>query len=233
MQLNKTRHRTIIFQILKNIYQDTEMAPVLGLKGGTAASLFYELPRFSVDLDFDLLDESKENLVFDRMVRIAKKYGVIKDEYKKRFNLFCALSYEAESHKIKLEVNRRRDSSKFELKQYLGVPMLVMTKEDMFANKLMAMYNRIQRTSRDIYDVWYFLDKRWALNEKLIEEKMAMPIVGFWEACLTELEKFDNALILNGLGELLDESQKDWVKAKLKEELIFLLRLRVDLARRK
>jgi predicted nucleotidyltransferase component of viral defense system len=63
MTLNIPTHKTILFQILKDIYSDTTIAPFLGFKGGTATLLFYNLDRFSVDLDFDLLDESKENYV--------------------------------------------------------------------------------------------------------------------------------------------------------------------------
>ena len=52
-------HGNILLMILKDIYSDTTLAPFLGFKGGTAAMLFYGLDRNSVDLDFDLLDESK------------------------------------------------------------------------------------------------------------------------------------------------------------------------------
>ena len=51
-------HKNILFQILKDIYSDTTIAPLLGFKGGTAALLFFELDRFSVDLDFDLFDSN-------------------------------------------------------------------------------------------------------------------------------------------------------------------------------
>jgi len=44
-----------MINILLKLYKATEVASVLGFKGGTAAYLFYDLPRFSVDLDFDLL----------------------------------------------------------------------------------------------------------------------------------------------------------------------------------
>lgn len=93
MTLNIPDHRTILFQILKDIYSDTTLAPYLGFKGGTAALLFYGLDRFSVDLDFDLLAEEEEDRVFTRMGQIVEKYGVIKESYQKRFNLFYLLSY--------------------------------------------------------------------------------------------------------------------------------------------
>ena len=53
------RHRFFLVQILKDIYSDIELAKYLGFKGGTALMFFYDLPRFSVDLDFNLIDTEK------------------------------------------------------------------------------------------------------------------------------------------------------------------------------
>ena len=50
MKLDISTHKTILFQILKDIYSNTRIAPFLGFKGGTAALLFYGLDRFSVDM---------------------------------------------------------------------------------------------------------------------------------------------------------------------------------------
>jgi len=43
---------------------------------------------------------------------------------------------------------------------------LVMVQEDMFAHKLMAMHERIGKTSHDVYDVWFF----WRITGKLIKK---------------------------------------------------------------
>jgi len=86
MPFNIATHRTILFQILKDIYSDTTIAPFLGFKGGTAAVMFYGLDRFSVDLDFDLLDESKQEIVFDKLIKIVAKHGEIKESHIKRFS---------------------------------------------------------------------------------------------------------------------------------------------------
>ena len=37
--------------------------------------MFYGLDRFSIDLDFDLLDESQEEVVFERVKQIVQAYG--------------------------------------------------------------------------------------------------------------------------------------------------------------
>ncbi len=42
------------------------------------------------------------------------------------------------------------------------------------------------------------------------------------------LEKMNNRNILDGVGELLTENQKDWARSNLKEETIFLLKARLE-----
>ena len=226
MTLDIARHRTILFQILKDIYSDPEIAPYLGFKGDTAAVLFYGLKRFSVDLDLDLLDPEKLETIFAGVTRIISNHGTIKLSQKKRINLFWLLSYDDEAHNIKLEVNRRQFGSSYDIKNYLGVPMKVMVKEDMFAHKLIAMYERIGKTSRDIYDVWFFLSERFPVNKAIVEQRSGLSFSVFIRECVEKLAKLGDRHILDGMGELLSQAQKDWAKAKLKEETISLLQLR-------
>jgi len=228
MKLDIATHRTILFQILKDIYADTTISPFLGLKGGTAALMFYGLDRFSVDLDFDLLDEGQEEVVFNRVINIAARYGAIKETYKKRFNLFILLSYEGKARNVKVEINRRQFGSKYEIKTYLGVSMQVMVIEDMFAHKLMAMYERIGKTSRDIYDVWFFLKSRYPISKQIVENRSEMSFDHLVKKCIDVLEEMEDRHILDGVGEFLTTSQKDWARAKLREETIALLKLRLE-----
>ncbi|MDO8341518.1 MAG: nucleotidyl transferase AbiEii/AbiGii toxin family protein [Candidatus Woesebacteria bacterium] len=212
--------------MLKAIYSDTTVSPYLGFKGGTATLLFYDLDRFSVDLDFDLLDITKEEFVFDKVSKIVSKFGELKEATIKRFNIFYLVSYENGERNIKVEINRRIFDSRYEIKTYLGVSMQVMVKEDMFAHKLMAMYERMEKTSRDIYDVNFFLKKRFSINQEIIVARSKMSFDKFIEKCIKKLKKYNSKNILNGLGELITPFQKDEVKAKLVEETIQLLELR-------
>jgi predicted nucleotidyltransferase component of viral defense system len=224
MTLDYPKHRSILLQILKDIFFDTSISPYLGFKGDTAASMFYGLDRDSVDIDLDLLDESKEQEVFEKIEKIASSYGKIIDSRIKRFNLITIVSYDLKSQNIKIEVNRRDFGSKYEVKTLLGISMQVMTKEDMFANKLMAMYERVGKTSRDIYDVYFFAKNNWPINKKLIENRAKMSFKELLVKCCELLEKMDNRHILDGLGEILTEPQKDWARAKLRSEVIFYLK---------
>ncbi len=226
--LNKAEHKNILLQILKDIYSDTEISPFLGFKGGTATYLFYNLDRFSVDIDIDLLDESKEKIIFSKIENIVKNYGQIKDSIKKRYSLFFMISYKERNQNIKVEINLRRFGSQYELKSYLGISMLVMVQEDMFAHKLVAMYERLEKTNRDIYDVRFFLKNNWHINKKIVEDRTGMTFSEFLGKIITKLEKVNNRNILSGMGELLSEKQKDEVRRSLKADTIFLLKLKQE-----
>lgn len=226
--LNIERHKGILVRILKDIYTDNALGPVLGFKGGTAALLFYELSRFSVDLDFDLLDPEQEDYVFERVGKIVAAYGKIKEQRKKHFTLFYELSYSEADHNIKVEINRRNFGSKYEVMNYFGISMKVMVKEDMFANKLAALYERVERANRDIFDVWFFLQNNWPINKALVEKRMGMIFGEVVAKCIEKLEKVSARSILSGMGELLEANQKNWAKAKLKTETLFLLKVMLD-----
>ncbi len=225
--LDITIHRNILITILKDIFTDAAIAPHLGFKGGTAVLLFYDLPRFSVDLDFDLLDASKEEMVFEKIKAILEKYGTVKSR-RKRYSLFFLLSYKDKlqnAQNIKVEINKRSFGSRYEVKQYLGIPMRLMIQEDITAHKLVAMYERMGATNRDIFDVWFFFSNNWPINKKIVEQRASMSYKEFLQVSLEALEKINNRTILSGIGELLNEKQKAWVKSNLKNETIFLLKL--------
>jgi predicted nucleotidyltransferase component of viral defense system len=224
---NFEKHKDIMVNILKDIYINTSLGPILGFKGGTAALLFHDLPRFSVDLDFDLLDAGQEEYVFERVKEIVGKYGKVKSQKKKYFTLFFELSYLDKDRNIKVEINRRSFGSRYEVLNYYGISMKVMIKEDMFANKLVAMYERVERTNRDIFDLWFFLQNGWPINKDLVEKRSGMSYGELLSQCIKKLEKVSNEQILSGMGELLSEKQKDWAKAKLKIEILFLLRVKL------
>lgn len=212
--------------ILKDIYTDTTLGPLLGFKGGTAALLFYGLPRFSVDLDFDLLNTEKEDAVFARLSTLLATHGTVRDAQKKHFTLYFELSYETNGRIIKVEISRRMPTlaSKYARQNYMGTAMNVMAREDMVANKLLAMHERMQRAKRDIFDVWYFLSEAWDVNVPLVEDRSQMKFPEFLASCIFKLENLSDSALLAGLGELVTEKQKQWVKTKMKSEAIFLLK---------
>lgn len=196
---------------------------LLGFKGGTACYLFYKLPRFSVDLDFSLLDTDKKDVAFRKLKRILQDYGDLKEARSKRFTLFFLLSYGEKTTNIKVEVSLRTFPDQYEILNYLGISMLVMTKEHIMAHKLVAFLDRRQIANRDLYDLWFFFKNNWKADEKIVELRTEKKFSDYLRMCIEEVKKVNNTYILQGLGEVLDDKQKHWVKTNLKDELIFLM----------
>ena len=228
MSLDQARHRVILVEILRDIFTNPITSGALGFKGGTAAYLFHGLNRFSVDLDFDLLDPSLTDIVFDELKALLLRHGNLKLADKKRYSLIFILDYidkASGAQNVKLEVNLRNFNSRYEVQQYLGIPMRVMVREDMAANKLVACYERIGKTNRDLYDCYFFLSRHWPINQKIIENRTGKGYSEFLADLLDSVEQMKSRSILAGMGELLDEKQKSWVRNHLKEELLFQIRL--------
>jgi len=218
-------------QILKDIYTDVSLGPLLGFKGGTCAYLFYNLSRFSVDLDFDLLIVNEENqkLVFEKITSILSKYGQTKDQHIKRFTIFALLSYGDDNHNIKIEINVRKliknIKDHYELKEHLGISMFVAKKDYLFASKLLALTLRNEIAMRDIYDIWHFAKSNWDINADVIKARTDKTTKEYLADCIALIEKVKDNQIMHGLGELvLGEKEKVWIKNHLKSDSVFMLK---------
>jgi predicted nucleotidyltransferase component of viral defense system len=194
--LDINRHRFFLVQILKDIYSDRELANYLGFKGGTALMMFYDLPRFSIDLDFDLLLADKEKVVYEKVRKIILSYGSIYDEASKFFGPLLVLDYGLEERKLKVEISNRMFDSRYEIKNYLGINMKVMVVSDMFAHKLCALLDRESSTNRDIFDTWFFMQRQTAVNTKMIEYRMQVPYEEYIGKCIHHLEALEGKSLL-------------------------------------
>lgn len=218
------RHKFLLLQILKDIYSDIELSNWLGFKGGTALLFFYYLPRFSIDLDFNLLDPEKEDLVYGKVRNILLNYGKIADEAQKFFGPLIVLDYGFNERKLKVEISNRMFNNHYEIKNLLGINMKVMVLPDMFAHKLCALTDRNAVTNRDIFDCWFFMQKKIPVNKNLVETRMGMPFSEYLQKCINLLESMSDKGLLHGIGELLEPEMKNFVKTKLRTETIFLLK---------
>lgn len=219
------RHKFLLVQILKDIYTDIELANCLGFKGGTALMFFYDLPRFSVDLDFNLLVSNKEDIVYGKVRKILLKYGTIFDEAKKFYGPLIVLNYGFGERKLKVEISNRIFDNRYEVKNLLGINMKVMVQEDMFAHKLCALLDRNTITNRDIFDCWFFMQKQTPINKHIVESRMGISLEEYLQKCIDHLESISEKGLLQGLGELMDDSMKKFVQTKLRSEVIGLMNL--------
>ena len=218
-------------QILRDIYSDTSISSMIGFKGGTCAYFFYGLSRFSVDLDFDLFstDLAIQKLVYEKIGGMLGKYGEVKDNYIKRNTIFFLLSYGDADHNVKIEVNVRilipDIKEHYEVKEYLGISMLVAKKDYLFASKLAALTERNETAARDIYDIHYFAKSNWDINIAVIKARTGKTVKSYLADCIASIEKMNESQMLQGLGELIEgEKEKAWVKNHLKSDSIFMLR---------
>ncbi len=224
--LDQNKHKAILSNILKDIYKNKDLGLALGFKGGTACYLFYELPRFSTDLDFNLLNQDKIEFVYGKIQEILSNYGVITDKFLKQNTIFLLLTYAKEERKVKIEISKRDFEDKFEIVDYFGVSIKTMKKEYIFAHKLVAISDRKKIASRDLFDIDYFLKMGWDFEQRIIETRTGKTTREYLEYLIDFINKeFDRTNILDGLGEVLSIQQKDYVREHLKNDVIFKLKL--------
>ncbi len=236
--LNKEKHQLKMGRILRDIYSDTEVASSLGFKGGSCAYFFYGLPRFSVDLDFDLLEvkDTEQKWLFEKTKAILEKEGEIKDGYIKRSTVFFLLSYGEEDHNVKVEINIREPiknlRKKYSLKNYLGISMVGADKEYLFAGKLSALTLRREVAPRDIYDIHYFAKKNWNIDAEAVMEITGKALRRQLADCIDIVETLKDNQIMRGLGELVDANEKTWIRDNLRKETSFMLKNYLSVIRR-
>jgi lipoate synthase len=99
-----------------------------------------------------------------------------------------------------------------------------MDKSSMFANKLYTILQRKERNdkvaSRDIYDVRFFFKNHREINKELLKERSSKNILEYLKFIKEFIQKnFNKNNLLLGLGELVNEKQKHFIKNKLISEL--------------
>ncbi|MDT3366198.1 MAG: nucleotidyl transferase AbiEii/AbiGii toxin family protein [Bacteroidota bacterium] len=221
--MDTNKHKFFMLQLLKDIFSDALLSSVLAFKGGTATMFFHNLPRFSTDLDFNLLDPQKEEEVYERVRKTVLKYGKIHDEAIKHYGIIVVLDYGIGERKLKIEISNRQWENHYEIRNYLGLQMRVMVKEDMFAHKLCALLDRTEITSRDVFDCWFFLKERTSINKAIVESRMGMSIEQYLDKCIDSIQGMSEKSLISGLGELTEGEMKDFVRQGLKDELVSLL----------
>lgn len=232
-QLDIAKHKTILTNILIDIYKEDLLGSSLGFKGGTAAMLFYNLPRFSTDLDFDLLnnDGNTEDVIKTMTQLLSKKYD-IKEQIEKYNTLFWLVSYGEGLTNIKIEVStREKPFDTYDIKTLYGIKLKVSKIGDMIANKMVAATERAVTANRDLFDIHFFLSSIYVnnINHDIIKYRTGKEPVEFYTFLYGIVSNIENKNILDGLGEVLNDGQKDWVKSKLKIELLGLIQRQIDM----
>lgn len=222
--MDKNKHRLYMAQILSLIFKDKDLCPIMAFKGGTSLMFFHNLNRFSTDLDFNLLEADKIDMVYDKVRAILTRFGTIDDEAKKYYGPVLVLNYGKGEQMLKVEISTRQYPNHYEMRSLAGTEVRVMTLPDMFAHKLCAMGERL--SPRDIYDVWFFLQNHAEINEEIVLIRTNKTVSEYAAWCAEQVRKSSPKLLMQGLGEVLNDTKtKTFVKNKLISETASALEL--------
>ncbi|HUD44465.1 MAG TPA: nucleotidyl transferase AbiEii/AbiGii toxin family protein [Patescibacteria group bacterium] len=222
--LDRSKHEQILKNILRDIYTTPELQGKLAFKGGTCLYMFYALDRFSVDLDFNVLTET---LPEETITNIIKKYLTVDDRMNKHFTWFWLGSYEKGKQKVKVEMSKRDYPDEYINKNFYGITIPTMAPNCMFAHKLCAITDRKKLQNRDLYDAHFMFVKDFPINETIIEMRTGKKTKEYLADLIDVIEnKVNPASVLEGLGELINDQQKDHIKATLIRDLLFDLKSR-------
>lgn len=218
INLHKRHLITLLLEICKLL--DGKVA----FKGGTCAMLFYNLNRFSFDLDFDILETlNREDI--DSTKEILFKHGIIKDFFDKHNTIFFLFNYRKDYPNIKVEFNKRTwKHNRYKTVWYMGVRMEIVDEPTLLTNKLIAISDRKSPVARDLFDAYCLLSLKFPISEDLIKERTEKGKQDYIKFLISFIERNYTARnVLQGLGEILGKEQKQWVKKELIEQTLNLL----------
>jgi len=217
--LDVNKHKLLLLQLLREIYSDSELAGKVVFKGGTCLMLFYGLDRFSTDLDFDLRDCVTE-IDRSRITKIAGKYLAADQDYEKHFTYYWSGSYESGLRRVKIEINKRPWPQTVENKDFYGLTIPVLAPGKMFAHKLCAILDRKIMQNRDLYDSHFMFARMFPIDGEIIRMRTGLATEEYLKELMALLDRDEVGKdVLYGLGEVLDDKRKAWVKNNLVREL--------------
>ena len=190
LNLPLTKKRAILREylqtiILNSIYKGN-FSKLMFFVGGTALRFFYNLPRFSEDLDFNTpsLEEDGFKEILERVEMDLSLEGFSPGiSHKKRGTLFIAsvnfpgvmkqygiINGRGRDIMIKIEVNRPEwslstESHVMSLYSY-NFSAILMSKGALLSEKLSALLSR--KRGRYIYDVLFMLRKRFPFDREVL-----------------------------------------------------------------
>lgn len=219
---NKNTHQRFLTILLAGIVK--AVPEKIAFKGGTCAALFYGLPRFSFDLDFDILRplEKRES---DSIKEVMTQHGRVLEAREKLYTLFYLFDYGKGYPNIKLEFNKRVwKNNRYQNQWFMGLPLVIPDESTLVTNKFVALTDRKAAVARDLFDVWYLLGQGFLINEELLNERTGKSRAEYCALVMKYIKKvFTRKNVLQGLGETLDDKQKAWARDHLIEETLLAI----------
>lgn len=227
-------HKAWMYRLLTAIADNTLLVKSLRFKGGTCAAMRGILPRFSIDLDFDLIDTSQMELVRQHLEKLFKKLGLKIDDSSKVTPQYF-LKYKSEPNQrntVKLDVTfPAPNSNEYEPVRFIDIDRIIyaQTIPTMFANKLVSITDRYKKygsiAGRDIFDVHTFFMKGYSYKKEIIEERTGKKTDVFFGELIDFIEnKITRKIIDQDLNTLLPFNDFQKIRKILKNEVLMFLR---------
>jgi len=215
---------------LNYLYQHKEASKIY-FKGGTAIHLLFGSPRFSEDLDFSTnYSEGKIKAIIkqtEKEIRGELPSLKILSLYSGEKALRFRLKYEGPDFKYPLTI--RLDFAKEESEQTVVSPVVSrfplvffplishLTAEEMLAEKVRALL--VRGKGRDIFDLWFLLEKGVEIDPLLIEKKMKKVGKKFnKDLLLKKIKNYPQENLKHNLDRFLPVPQRE-ITTRLKELL--------------
>lgn len=186
----------------------------LVFKGGTALYKFYNLDRFSEDLDFTLIKDLDLKSMVDDIISGLKKFSInarLHDEHKFKESTSVIIRTEGPLYsgnplsysKIEIDINLKSsvvNPSKTEklISIYREIPsfnLQIMDISEIFAEKTRAIMTR--NKARDVYDLWFLIQKVNSIDLDLINNKLSY---------------YNMKFSLGGFEKSIKEKKRTWTK---------------------
>jgi len=162
-------------KLLYNIFKLTNH---LVFKGGTALYKIYNVPRFSEDLDFTLLDPKEK--IEGKILKVAEKLDAQINIKKLKTSLLFKLRFKGiltSYNTVRIDVSLKNKALLgFDLKNYISdyidikpFSLKILKLKEMVAEKIHSLLAR--KNARDLYDL-FFLLRISEFDKKLVEEKL-------------------------------------------------------------
>ncbi len=180
--------------LMLSLLANSRISDHLVFKGGTAIKkMYFSNARFSVDLDFDFGDittdkikrEVAESIKSDNFDTV--KFVKIKDEFEseKKDVYRCMVEYTGPikhnlNQSVRLDFSGRESSlhniQEKKLTDDYGsetTQTIVRTMDlaEMFAEKCRALITRKEQKSKDLFDIYFLINKDVAIDRRLIDRK--------------------------------------------------------------
>jgi len=195
----------------------------LAFKGGTALRLFWDLPRYSEDLDFVRTGSAAPEAVLKAFTSAAEERGwEVTDAAVKKQTVLCEYRFrwEGPNFHLKLEASMRPGRRPVEVRGLRGVPVVVLREDALSAEKLLAFLDR--DAARDAYDLWFILDRRLKVDAAALR-KACGSAAAYYRRAIQKAGRLRPRRLANDVGKLVDARGREWLRTTFRDDLLRLL----------